>query len=65
METYTAMRAFADSWGLLAMLLFFLGVCLRLLSPRARRDAQDAAQIPFRDPDAYDRNALDRAEKDA
>ncbi|MQW35964.1 CcoQ/FixQ family Cbb3-type cytochrome c oxidase assembly chaperone, partial [Sinorhizobium meliloti] len=26
METYTAMRHFADSWGLLAMTLFFLGV---------------------------------------
>ncbi|MDX0322292.1 CcoQ/FixQ family Cbb3-type cytochrome c oxidase assembly chaperone, partial [Sinorhizobium meliloti] len=25
METYTAMRHFADSWGLLAMALFFLG----------------------------------------
>ncbi len=65
METYSAMRAFADSWGLLAMMLFFLGACLRLLSARAKRDAQDAAQIPFRDPDADDRNALARAEKDA
>ncbi|TAX66298.1 CcoQ/FixQ family Cbb3-type cytochrome c oxidase assembly chaperone, partial (plasmid) [Rhizobium leguminosarum] len=28
METYTAMRHFADSWGLLAMAAFFVGVAV-------------------------------------
>ena len=50
METYTAMRQFADSWGLLAMFLFFLGVLLRVLfSRRTRAEAEDARQIPFRE----------------
>lgn len=50
METYTMMRTFADSWGLLAMALFFVAVILRLaLKPGARREADDAARIPFRD----------------
>ena len=48
METYDAMRHLADSWGLVAMLLFFAAVVLRLFSARARRDANDAAQIPFK-----------------
>ena len=28
METYTALRHFADSWGLLGMTLFFLAACI-------------------------------------
>lgn len=48
MDTYSAMRTFADSWGLLAMVLFFAVVVLRvLLRPDARQDAKDAAMIPF------------------
>lgn len=48
METYDAMRHFADSWGLVAMLLFFAAVVLRLFGVRARRHADEAAQIPFK-----------------
>jgi len=48
METYDAMRHFADSWGLLAMFLFFCAVVLRLFTRGAREKAEDAAQIPFR-----------------
>lgn len=57
METYEAMRHFADSWGLLALFLFFCGVILRVLFlPSARANARDAALIPFRDdPDIKDR----------
>ncbi|MCI4660825.1 MAG: cbb3-type cytochrome c oxidase subunit 3 [Neomegalonema sp.] len=48
METYTIMRQFADSWGLLAMVLFFLAVLLRVLfSPSAKEAAAQAAAIPF------------------
>lgn len=49
MDTYTAMRAFADSWALLAMTLFFLGVVVFAFRPGSRRKADHAAQIPFND----------------
>ncbi|MDI7863557.1 cbb3-type cytochrome c oxidase subunit 3 [Rhizobiaceae bacterium n13] len=49
METYTAMRHFADSWGLLAMALFFVGVVLFVLRPGAKRSAEQAAQIPLKE----------------
>jgi cytochrome c oxidase cbb3-type subunit IV len=49
MEVYTAMRHFADSWGLLAMTLFFLSVVLFTLRPGAKAAADDAAQIPLKE----------------
>jgi cytochrome c oxidase cbb3-type subunit IV len=50
METYTLMRAFADSWGLLAMFVFFVAaVSFVFLRPSARQLAQDAAAIPFKE----------------
>ncbi len=49
METYTAMRHFADSWGLLAMVLFFVGVVLFAFRPGSRKHADAAAQIPLKD----------------
>ncbi len=42
METYTAMRHFADSWGLLAMTFFFLGVVLFIFRPGAKKSAAQA-----------------------
>ncbi|OHV77183.1 CcoQ/FixQ family Cbb3-type cytochrome c oxidase assembly chaperone [Rhizobium sp. LCM 4573] len=49
METYTAMRHFADSWGLLAMTVFFLGVVLFTLRPGAKKAAEQAATIPLKE----------------
>jgi len=49
METYTAMRHFADSWGLLFMVLFFVGVVLFAFRPGSRKHADEAAQIPLKD----------------
>jgi cytochrome c oxidase cbb3-type subunit 4 len=49
METYTAMRHFADSWGLLGMALFFVAAVLFTFRPGSRRSADDAARIPFKD----------------
>jgi cytochrome c oxidase cbb3-type subunit 4 len=49
MTTYESMRHFADSWGMLAMLVFFAGVILMVLLPGAKKRAQDAAQIPLRE----------------
>ncbi|MEI4486164.1 cbb3-type cytochrome c oxidase subunit 3 [Frigidibacter sp. MR17.14] len=41
---YHSFRAFADSWFLLAMALFFLGAILWAMRPgRARREAHEAA----------------------
>ena len=51
METYTAMRHFADSWGLLAMALFFAGVVLFTLRPGSARNCptDEAASIPLKE----------------
>ena len=51
METYTAMRHFADSWGLLAMALFFVGVIFFTLRPGGKASADRAANIPLKDED--------------
>lgn len=48
METYTLMRQFADSWGLLAMTVFFAIAALYAFRPGGKRQADDAAQIPFK-----------------
>jgi len=49
METYTAMRQFADSWALLAMTLFFVGVVLFTFRPGGKKSADDAASIPLKE----------------
>jgi cytochrome c oxidase cbb3-type subunit 4 len=49
METYTAMRHFADSWGLVFMFAIFIGVVLFVLRPGAKKAANDAAQIPLKE----------------
>jgi len=49
METYTAMRTFADSWGLLFMTLFFVGAVLFAFRPGSRKLAEDAAKIPLKE----------------
>ncbi|WP_421927665.1 cbb3-type cytochrome c oxidase subunit 3 [Neoaquamicrobium sediminum] len=49
METYTAMREFADSWALLAMTLFFIGVVVFAFRPGSRKQADHAALIPLKD----------------
>jgi cytochrome c oxidase cbb3-type subunit IV len=50
METYTVMRQFADSWGLLVMFLFFIGAnAFVFLRPYGRQVADNAAAIPFKE----------------
>jgi cytochrome c oxidase cbb3-type subunit 4 len=49
METYTFLRELADSWVLLAMSLFFLGVIGWVFRPGAKQSHAEAAQIPLRD----------------
>jgi cytochrome c oxidase cbb3-type subunit 4 len=49
MDTYSVMRHFADSWGLLAMALFFVGAIVFVFRPGSRRLADEAANIPLKD----------------
>ncbi|MCR8548124.1 cbb3-type cytochrome c oxidase subunit 3 [Salipiger sp. P9] len=50
-ETYNALRHFADSWGLLAMFVFFVGVIVWAFRPGSRKTYKDVADIPFRHED--------------
>ncbi|APX23508.1 MAG: CcoQ/FixQ family Cbb3-type cytochrome c oxidase assembly chaperone [Rhodobacteraceae bacterium] len=50
-ETYNALRHFADSWGLLAMFVFFVGVIVWALRPGSRKKHADAANVLFRNED--------------
>ena len=69
METYSLLRQFADSWGMLAMLLFFLGVVIYVLVGRSG-SYRDTAESIFRhedrpapDPDDADRSGGKEARK--
>lgn len=46
---YHTMREFADSWALLAMALFFIGVAIFAFRPGSRKAADEAARIPLKD----------------
>ncbi len=46
---YESMRLFADSWGLLFLVLLFVGIVLFVFRPGSRKLQDDAAQIPFRE----------------
>jgi cytochrome c oxidase cbb3-type subunit 4 len=50
-DDYTIMRQFADSWGLLGMLLFFVAVVVLAYRPAAKKIHEDAASIPFKEND--------------
>ena len=48
MDTYTLLRQFADSWMLVAMLVFFVGVVLWTVRPGSGAVHRDSAAIPLR-----------------
>ena len=48
METYSILREFADSWMLLALFSFFVGVILWVFRPGSRKTYSDTAGIIFR-----------------
>jgi cytochrome c oxidase cbb3-type subunit 4 len=48
---YQAMRTFADSWGLLYMLVVFLIAVFWTFRPGSKDISDDAAQIPFKEDD--------------
>lgn len=49
METYNALRTFADSWALLLMAGFFVGTIAFVFRPGSKAQYERAAQIPLRD----------------
>jgi cytochrome c oxidase cbb3-type subunit 4 len=49
--TYTLLRQFADSWFLLAMMLFFIGAVLFALRPGSRELHRHMAETPLRNDD--------------
>jgi cytochrome c oxidase cbb3-type subunit 4 len=61
METYTALRAFADSWHLLFMTLFFIGVVFWAFRPGSRRTHDDVARSIFRNDDRPAQDSADRS----
>jgi cytochrome c oxidase cbb3-type subunit 4 len=51
MHTYSILREFADSWMLLLLFLFFLGVILWAFRPGSRAAHDSAATVIFRNDD--------------
>jgi cytochrome c oxidase cbb3-type subunit 4 len=47
--SYEAMRQFADSWGLVFLVVVFAGVVIFVFRPGSRARYDDAASIPFKD----------------
>ncbi len=52
MEEYTILRQFADSWMLLLLFTFFIGIVIWVFRPGASKEYKDTANIPFRHADA-------------
>jgi cytochrome c oxidase cbb3-type subunit IV len=51
MEEYTLLRQFADSWMLLVLFAFFVGIILWVFRPGSSKVYKDTADIPFRHED--------------
>jgi len=51
METYSLLREFADSWMLLVLFSFFIGVVIFVFRPGSTKTYDDPASIPFRHED--------------
>ncbi len=52
METYTLLRTFADSWHLLFMTLFFLGVVAWAFRPGSKKVHEETSTMIFRNDDS-------------
>ena len=48
MDTYSLLRQFADSWMLLALFLFFIGVVVWAFRPGSSRLHRHMAETPLR-----------------
>jgi cytochrome c oxidase cbb3-type subunit 4 len=49
MDTYSLLRAFADSWMLLALFGFFVSAVLWVFRPGSTKTYNEISQIPLRD----------------
>ena len=45
---YNTLRHLADSWGLLAMFAFFIGVAIFVFRPGSKKLYDEAARIPLK-----------------
>lgn len=59
METYSLLREFADSWMLLFLFLFFVGVIFWVFRPNSTQQYKQTANIPF----DYEDKPAPRAER--
>lgn len=50
-DTYQNLRQFADSWGLLAMVIFFVTACAWPYRPGGRKAGQEASTMIFEEDD--------------
>ena len=48
MGSYDTLRQFADSWGLLAMFVFFIGMVLFVFRRGSTARYEEAAKIPLK-----------------
>jgi cytochrome c oxidase cbb3-type subunit 4 len=48
MNVYETLRQFADSWGLLALVLVFVAIIVWVFRPGSKRIYRDQADIPFK-----------------
>lgn len=46
---HETLRHFADSWGLVALFLLFIGIVLFTFRPGSRKWHDDAARIPLKE----------------
>lgn len=51
METYTLLREFADSWYLLFMTFFFVGIVIWAFRPGSKKVHAETASMIFRNDD--------------
>lgn len=65
MDTYSITRQFADSWALLVLFVFFIGMVIWVFRPGATRTYKDTANIPFRHDDKPAATEVDAQSKEA
>ncbi len=51
METYSFLREFADSWMLLVLFVFFVGIIFWVFRPGGTKKYENPRNIPFRHED--------------
>lgn len=54
METYSTMRQFADSWGLLLLFTVFIAIVIYVYRPGSRATYDDVAKSPLQKTDPED-----------